>query len=85
MNSRGRPEHQVRGETGAFARRAKTLDFPGRGLPAGGSGEATGDRGAGQRVMGSIRKFLQDRLKLKINEQKSAVDRPWKLKFLANE
>jgi hypothetical protein len=24
----------------------------------------------------------QERLKLKINEQKSAVDRPWKLKFL---
>jgi hypothetical protein len=35
--------------------------------------------------MVSIRKFLQERLKLKINEQKSAVDRPWKLKFLANE
>jgi hypothetical protein len=32
--------------------------------------------------MVSIRKFLQERLKLKINEQKSAVDRPWKLKFL---
>jgi hypothetical protein len=31
------------GETDEFARRAKTLDFPGRGLPAGGSGEATGD------------------------------------------
>jgi group II intron reverse transcriptase/maturase len=37
---------------------------------------------AGERVMTSIRKFLQERLKLKINEQKSAVDRPWKLKFL---
>lgn len=37
---------------------------------------------AGERVMGSIRNFLQERLKLKINEQKSAVDRPWKLKFL---
>ncbi|MCS5694600.1 hypothetical protein [Desulfofundulus thermocisternus] len=35
--------------------------------------------------MASIRKFLQERLKLKINEQKSAVDRPWKLKFRANE
>lgn len=32
--------------------------------------------------MTSIRKFLQKRLKLKINEQKSAVNRPWKLKFL---
>nr|WP_277997883.1 group II intron reverse transcriptase/maturase [Moorella glycerini] len=37
---------------------------------------------AGERVMASIRNFLQERLKLKINEQKSAVDRPWKLKFL---
>jgi group II intron reverse transcriptase/maturase len=37
---------------------------------------------AGERVMASIRKFLQERLKLRINEQKSAVDRPWKLKFL---
>lgn len=32
--------------------------------------------------MASIRKSLQERLKLKVNEQKSAVDRPWKLKFL---
>ena len=32
--------------------------------------------------MESIRNFLQGRLKLKINEQKSAVDRLWKLKFL---
>ncbi|AFV11267.1 RNA-directed DNA polymerase [Thermacetogenium phaeum DSM 12270] len=37
---------------------------------------------AGERVMASVRNFLQERLKLKINEQKSAVDRPWKLKFL---
>ncbi|WXJ85269.1 hypothetical protein MTBGP_20730 [Moorella thermoacetica] len=37
---------------------------------------------AGERVMESIRNFLQERLKLKINEQKSAVDRPGRLKFL---
>ncbi|CAB3389757.1 Group II intron reverse transcriptase/maturase [Kyrpidia spormannii] len=37
---------------------------------------------AGERVLVSIRKFLQERLKLKLNEQKSTVDRPWKLKFL---
>jgi len=37
---------------------------------------------AGERVMESIKRYLQERLKLKINEQKSAVDRPWKLKFL---
>ncbi|ATY85478.1 group II intron reverse transcriptase/maturase [Kyrpidia spormannii] len=39
-------------------------------------------RRAGERVLASIRKFLQERLKLKLNEQKSTVDRPWKLKFL---
>lgn len=37
---------------------------------------------AGERVLGSIRKFLQERLKLKLNEHKSAVGRPWKQKFL---
>ncbi|MDN5362083.1 MAG: RNA-directed polymerase [Moorella sp. (in: firmicutes)] len=37
---------------------------------------------AGERVLDSIRNFLQERLKLKLNEQKSMVDRPWKLKFL---
>lgn len=37
---------------------------------------------AGYRVMASIRRFVQGRLGLKVNESKSAVDRPWKLKFL---
>ena len=37
---------------------------------------------AGERVMASVRKFLTDRLKLKVNEAKSALDRPWKRKFL---
>ena len=37
---------------------------------------------SGKRVMGSITAFLEDRLKLKVNRQKSAVDRPWKRKFL---
>ena len=37
---------------------------------------------AGQRVMESITAFLKNKLKLKVNEQKSAVDRPWKRKFL---
>ncbi len=37
---------------------------------------------SGERVMASIKTFLQKRLKLKVNEQKSAVDRPWKRKFL---
>jgi hypothetical protein len=34
------------------------------------------------RVMESITAFLKNKLKLRVNEQKSAVDRPWKRKFL---
>lgn len=37
---------------------------------------------AGQRVMASITKYLEERLRLQINRDKSAVDRPWKRKFL---
>lgn len=37
---------------------------------------------AGERVMSSLTRYLQQRLKLKINQEKSAVDRPWKRKFL---
>ena len=37
---------------------------------------------AGKRVMDSIEHFLAKRLKLKVNRQKSAVDRPQKRKFL---
>ncbi len=32
--------------------------------------------------MKSVRQFLEERLSLKVNEAKSAVDRPWKRKFL---
>lgn len=39
-------------------------------------------RRAGERVKESVREFLQKRLRLKLNEEKSAVDRPWKRKFL---
>ena len=39
-------------------------------------------RRAGQRVLDSIEKFLTRRLHLRVNRQKSAVDRPWKRKFL---
>jgi len=35
-----------------------------------------------ERVMSSVTRFLQQRLRLKVNVQKSAVDRPWKRKFL---
>jgi hypothetical protein len=34
-------------------------------------------RRAGERVMASITRFLAERLRLKINAAKSAVDRPW--------
>ena len=37
---------------------------------------------AGLRVMESISKFITDKLKLKVNESKSKVDRPWRRKFL---
>ncbi|HWR45180.1 group II intron reverse transcriptase/maturase [Sporomusa sp.] len=39
-------------------------------------------RKAAVRVMGSITRFLEQKLRLKVNQEKSAVDRPWKLKFL---
>lgn len=39
-------------------------------------------RKAGERVMASITDFLKTRLRLRVNEKKSAVDRPWKRKFL---
>ena len=41
-----------------------------------------GSQRAGERVMDSITRFLRDKLKLKVNPLKSAVDRPWKRKFL---
>jgi RNA-directed DNA polymerase len=37
---------------------------------------------AGERVLASLTQFLAKRLKLKINQTKSAVDRPWNRKFL---
>jgi RNA-directed DNA polymerase len=37
---------------------------------------------AGERVLSSITRFLEKRLHLKVNDQKSAVDRPWKRSFL---
>ena len=39
-------------------------------------------RSAGERVMKSITRFLEERLRLKVNEEKSAVGRPWERKFL---
>jgi len=37
---------------------------------------------AGQRVLASITKYLEKKLRLKVNQEKSAVDRPWRRKFL---
>jgi RNA-directed DNA polymerase len=39
-------------------------------------------RKAGERVKKSITTFIENKLKLKVNQEKSAVDRPWKRKFL---
>ena len=41
-----------------------------------------GSQQAGQRVMAAITVFLEQRLKLKVNVDKSAVARPWQRKFL---
>lgn len=39
-------------------------------------------RRAGERVLSSVTRFLEKTLKLKVNQEKSAVDRPWKRRFL---
>jgi RNA-directed DNA polymerase len=39
-------------------------------------------RKAGERVKESITKFIERKLKLQVNKEKSAVDRPWRRKFL---
>lgn len=38
---------------------------------------------AAERVMATLTRYLQNRLRLKVNAEKSAVDRPWKRKFLS--
>ena len=39
-------------------------------------------RRSGERVMKSVTRFLEKRLKLRVNCEKSAVDRPWRRTFL---
>lgn len=39
-------------------------------------------KAAGERVMASLERFLEKRLRLKVNREKSAVARPWGRKFL---
>ena len=41
-----------------------------------------GSKQSGERVMKSVTQFLASRLRLKVNLEKSAVDRPWERKFL---
>ena len=41
-----------------------------------------GSKRAGERVMKSVTKFITKRLRLKVNEAKSSVGRPWKSKYL---
>jgi RNA-directed DNA polymerase len=41
-----------------------------------------GSRLAGERVMELLKRFLYMCLRLKVNERKSAVDRPWRRVFL---
>lgn len=39
-------------------------------------------RRPGERVLASLTEFLSERLKLRVNAAKSAVDEPWRRKFL---
>jgi len=41
-----------------------------------------GSRKAGERVLASVTRFVETRLKLRVNQKKSAVARPWSRKFL---
>ena len=41
-----------------------------------------GSKRAGERVMRSVSTFIVKRLRLKVNEEKSSVGRPWKSKYL---
>lgn len=42
----------------------------------------TGSKQAGERVLASVQRYIGDSLRLKVNTQKSAVDRPWNRTFL---
>jgi len=39
-------------------------------------------KAAGERVLASLERFLMNRLRLRVNREKSAVARPWERKFL---
>lgn len=42
----------------------------------------TKSRKAANRVMESITRYIEGKLRLKVNKEKSKVDRPWKIKYL---
>ena len=42
----------------------------------------TKSKKAADRVMKSITKYIEKKLRLKVNKEKSKVDRPWKIKYL---
>lgn len=42
----------------------------------------TKSKKAAERVMKNITKFIEKKLRLKVNKKKSKVDRPWKIKYL---
>jgi len=42
----------------------------------------TKSKKAAERVMGNITKYIENKLRLKVNRDKSKVDRPWRIKYL---
>jgi hypothetical protein len=61
--------------------RYATLDTEAFGCGAPGSNLVKSER-AGQRVMRSVTRWIEDSLRLTVNSRKSAVDRPWNRTFL---
>ena len=42
----------------------------------------TKSRKSAERVMKNITKYIETKLRLKVNKEKSKVDRPWRIKYL---
>ena len=42
----------------------------------------TKSKKSAERVMKNITKYIEDKLRLKVNKEKSKVDRPWRIKYL---
>ena len=43
---------------------------------------STKSKKSAERVIKRIRKYIQTKLRLKVNKEKSKVDRPWRIKYL---